>query len=58
MRLTLETTSSDPLYSWKVVIEDPLDDLDVHEQKELFRRALLAASFHPSSVDGALGEEE
>ena len=58
MRLTLETSVSEPVYSWKVIIEDPRDDLTGQEQKELFRRALLAASYHPETVDDALGEDE
>ena len=45
MRITIETTVSDPVYSTKVMIEVPYDDVELEKVQLLMRDALLGFGF-------------
>jgi len=53
MRITIETTNSQPEYSQKVVKEVPFDDLDIWQVVDAIRELLLAYGFAESSVKDA-----
>ena len=50
MRITIETTNSDPEYSQKVIIEDPTDDKTVDDMVEMFKQALLGCGYSPENI--------
>jgi hypothetical protein len=45
MRLTIETTSYPRQYQRKVIVEQPADDLDLHDMFALFADALEGMGF-------------
>jgi hypothetical protein len=59
MRITIESTVSEPIYSTKAVVEVPYDDLDIHQVEEQLKALLVAYGFHPDTVDELFyGEED
>ena len=53
MRITIETTNSQPEYSQKVVKEVPFDDLDIWQVVDELRELLMAYGFSVESISGA-----
>lgn len=51
MRITLETTVSEPMYSTKVVIEVPYDDVELEDVQLLMKDALLGFGFRWTKDD-------
>ena len=44
------------VYDTTITIERPSDDQSAEDMRVLFRELLLAAGYHPASVDDVLGE--
>lgn len=57
MKLTIETTKSEPDYSFKVSKEVPYDDLDIWTMGALLWEVLVAMGYAPESVDSILESE-
>ena len=64
MKITLEPTadqsnlSSSQEMQHGVTVTHPSDYLELNEVVELFKGALVAWGFHPTSVEGVLGPDE
>lgn len=57
MRITIESTNSEPQYSRKVVIEKPFDDLSLEEIFELCANALEGFGY-VGAKDFFIGDEQ
>ena len=57
MRITIESTVSEPDYSIKATIETAQDDYSVAELMLYIKQVLLGYGFHEDSIDRAIIEE-
>ena len=51
MRLTLESTVSEPQYSIKTIVEVPYDDVELEDVQELVKQLLRGYGFTVSADD-------
>lgn len=58
MRVTIETTNSDPKYTHKVIVEVPGDDLGITEMHQLVWNALSGSGWLESQVKEIMGDYE
>jgi len=56
MRITIETTASEPQYSHKAIVEVPMDEQDIYEMGELIKYALRGMSFSDEVISKLFGE--
>ena len=58
MRITIESTESEPQFSLKSIVEMPYDDVDVNELLQLFTQAAAGFGFPLNSLAELVNPEE
>ena len=58
MRITIETTVSEPRYSQKVVLEVPYDDVEIKDMQELLEEVLAGAGYAHESIESIFASYE
>ena len=58
MRITIESTDSEPQFSSKSIVELPYDDVDLNELLQLFTQAAAGFGFPPDSLAKLVNPEE